>query len=507
MSFELLPSLIVLTTSLYLIFRLATARRLKKEKLWAAKAIILLSLASWTIGTKSLAWQQVTLIVFSLFVFIPALVRIAFSRFNLKGHHKLAVRFAQIYLILHPSESSRTLKTQLDLLEKGYSEDADLIISKPENNQDEQAVLKYLTQLTIANRWQDVIDWTDHKDSKTNNKTMIATMAPFHIRALGELGRFQDLCLYYPELIKFDVGSSYLMQLMIASFLGDEELVNQVTSGPLAAFETDRKRYWQAIAIRFANENGYRKTMEQLLSASSASIRRAASNRLKIGPEQKPQGENVDRVLADIKTTLSVRRVSLKKTKPILTYAYAVVLILIWGIQEYLGGSTNSAVLEQLGAVNAYAVLAGDYWRLLTANFLHFGALHLVMNVGSLLAIGPLAEDFVGRIRYGLLIALLTCTGISTVISLGAGGIIPIQTMVGASSVIMGIIGFELASSLRVWRQTGHREAKKRLWLWIAIVGLQTITDFFVVQVSLLAHLSGVIWGVFFAQLFGRQRA
>jgi rhomboid protease GluP len=507
MSFELLPSLIVLTTSLSLLFRLATARRLIKEKLWVLKGIILLGLASWTIGTKSLEWQQGTLIIFSLFVFIPALVRIAFSRLSFKGNHKLAVRFAQIYLILHPSESSRTLKTQLDLLINGSSEDANLNISRPKNHQDEQEVLKYLTQLTIANRWQDIIEWTDHKDYKTINKTMIATMAPFHIRALGELGRFQDLCLYYLDINKFDIGSSYLMQLMIVSFLGDKELVNQLTSGPLAAFETDRKHYWQAIAIRFSNETGYRTKMEQLASASSASMRRAASNRLKTESEQKPQGDNVDRVLADIKTILSVRRVSQKKTKPILTYAYAIVLLLIWGIQEILGGSTSPAVLERLGAVNAYAVLAGDYWRLVTANFLHYGALHLVMNVGCLLAIGPLAEDFVGHIRYGLLIALLTCTGISTVIGLGAAGIIPIQTMVGASSVIMGIIGFELASSLRVWRQTGHREAKKRLLLWIAIVCLQTVTDFFVVQISLLAHLSGVIWGILFAQLFGRRRA
>ncbi len=54
------------------------------------------------------------------------------------------------------------------------------------------------------------------------------------------------------------------------------------------------------------------------------------------------------------------------------------------------GGSTNPITLYRLGALDLYSVrFDGEYWRLLTSLFLHFGPLHLLFNLYALSIIGP----------------------------------------------------------------------------------------------------------------------
>ena len=55
-----------------------------------------------------------------------------------------------------------------------------------------------------------------------------------------------------------------------------------------------------------------------------------------------------------------------------------------------LGGSTNPLTLHRLGALESWAVrFGGEYWRLLTSLFLHYGPLHLLFNLYALFVIGP----------------------------------------------------------------------------------------------------------------------
>src|SRR5437870_5772725 len=52
------------------------------------------------------------------------------------------------------------------------------------------------------------------------------------------------------------------------------------------------------------------------------------------------------------------------------------------------GGKDNFAMLTFLGAKVGSLIQAGQYWRLITAGFLHLGLFHLLSNMLSLLFIG-----------------------------------------------------------------------------------------------------------------------
>ena len=54
----------------------------------------------------------------------------------------------------------------------------------------------------------------------------------------------------------------------------------------------------------------------------------------------------------------------------------------------------------QFGAKVNTLIAAGEYWRLMTATFLHIGLLHLLLNAWALYLFGPLIERHFGAVRF-----------------------------------------------------------------------------------------------------------
>ncbi len=88
---------------------------------------------------------------------------------------------------------------------------------------------------------------------------------------------------------------------------------------------------------------------------------------------------------------------------------------------------------------------AGDWWRLVTAPFIHFGLLHLLFNLWALGCFGPLAERLLGSLNY-LLVYLLS--GVAA--GLASVAWRPDNNAAGASGAILGILGALLAVQLSV---------------------------------------------------------
>ena len=95
----------------------------------------------------------------------------------------------------------------------------------------------------------------------------------------------------------------------------------------------------------------------------------------------------------------------------------------------------NSTIYEK-GFLYAPFVGQGDWWRLVTAAFLHYGPFHLLLNMLALYWFGSLLEQRIGSGRYLLIYLVSGLAG-----SAGALVLSPTTATVGASGAIFGILG------------------------------------------------------------------
>ena len=184
------------------------------------------------------------------------------------------------------------------------------------------------------------------------------------------------------------------------------------------------------------------------------------------------------------------------------TYILISLNLLIYALEIKLGGSQSSLALERLGALIPEKVLAGEWWRLIGANFLHYGSFHLATNMLSLFFIGRLIELSLGA-KYYLTIYLFSGVGSMLTFTLLAFRLgLANAFLVGASAAIMGLIGAILAISLQIWlKQRYSSTAKRRLQQIILVIILQFIFDNIIPQVSFHAHLFGFIIGFFISSI------
>jgi membrane associated rhomboid family serine protease len=159
------------------------------------------------------------------------------------------------------------------------------------------------------------------------------------------------------------------------------------------------------------------------------------------------------------------------------------------------GDWNDPEVLHQIGALEPYAVVVqGEYWRLFTALFLHGGFAHLLFNVFALYVLGPPLERSIGAVRFALCYLISGLASSAGVVLLTVMGLVQVTQLVGASGCIMGIVGAWAGFLLR-HRHAPH--AKQRLANIFMIIVIQTAFDLSTPQVSMAAHLCGLIAGFF----------
>src|SRR6478736_4802241 len=66
-------------------------------------------------------------------------------------------------------------------------------------------------------------------------------------------------------------------------------------------------------------------------------------------------------------------------------------------------GSSNSATQGQFDLALRSDLVDGEWYRLVTSGFLHFGIIHIAFNMLLLFQLGNLLEPAIGRVRFGLL--------------------------------------------------------------------------------------------------------
>ncbi len=170
---------------------------------------------------------------------------------------------------------------------------------------------------------------------------------------------------------------------------------------------------------------------------------------------------------------------------------------LIWWAMEHRGGSQNHATLLHFGAIKSELLAAGEWWRAVTAIFLHIGVRHLIGNMALLMVFGGLSLHIWGPGR------LLFIYVMSGVFGNWAGFLFGSATALkaGASGAILGLLGALAGARLLHLRSPQHRSRFKSwhvLAMLIAfygfVVGVRPSSDH-------VAHLGGLLSGGLIAVL------
>jgi rhomboid protease GluP len=141
--------------------------------------------------------------------------------------------------------------------------------------------------------------------------------------------------------------------------------------------------------------------------------------------------------------------------------------------------------LYQFGAKYRPAIFAGQWWRLVTANYLHGGLLHIGMNGWVLYDVGAQSEEVFGAAR------MIVCYFVAGVAGFYTSLYWTPAISVGASAAIMGLIGAMIAFGVRS-RSAYARALRGHYIQWaIYIVAIGLLIP----EIDNAAHIGGVIAG------------
>jgi membrane associated rhomboid family serine protease len=183
------------------------------------------------------------------------------------------------------------------------------------------------------------------------------------------------------------------------------------------------------------------------------------------------------------------RGIATATDQPVVTYILIGICVAAF-VGELAGGASAggssglaSSKLFQEGALSSPDVANGDYWRVVTAGFLHAGLPHLLFNMLALWILGSMLEPAVGQVRFVLIFFVSLLAG-----SFGALIVTPDSLTVGASGGIFGLMG----AAVVVMRNRGINPLESGIVLWL---GLNLVITFTISNISVGGHIGGLIGG------------
>jgi membrane associated rhomboid family serine protease/Flp pilus assembly protein TadD len=187
--------------------------------------------------------------------------------------------------------------------------------------------------------------------------------------------------------------------------------------------------------------------------------------------------------------------------QPVVTYALIAICTAVFVVELVKGAGFDSMSTDlaiRLGANYGPLTLSGQWWRLFTSMFLHFGVIHIFMNMWCLLFLGSLAERLMGRAAF---LVLYVATGLFG--SLLSVAIHPQEVAAGASGAVFGVTGGLITYLALRKSPLNFARAKNQLGRLALFVGI----NFFYSLgpgIDMMAHLGGLVSGLIIAAALPR---
>lgn len=179
-------------------------------------------------------------------------------------------------------------------------------------------------------------------------------------------------------------------------------------------------------------------------------------------------------------------------------YALSLLLTILSG-GSLLAGSIfgilgpNRFAYEALGAAGAFPVIIeGHWWAVLSAGWLHAGALHILFNLLWVRQLGPAVADMYGSARMVIIYTISSVVGFSLSSVLGAYAAIPFFSgaayTLGASAPIFGLLG----ALVHYGRRGGSSLVRSTAWNYAVAMFLFGLI---MPGIDNAAHLGGFVGG------------
>ncbi len=387
----------------------------------------------------------------------------------------------------------------------------------------------------LNGQWAEFVAWLQ-RQSLTSPVFQDPNVQLMYLRSLGELGQVNELldALQQCDRALRQAGNPIFLntaRMYAFAFCGQPESLACLFQQHLPTLPADTQQFWLATAHRRSGNPPQAQQIFQTLRQTAApALKSAIANRLSEAsthstplnlPSQhylsQLQAQMIQEVGSRIQVRPNLRQIPVTTTLIVINGLitvgfFGVLLLAAMGITyaDQLNQNLFDRLepvmrqvmnLYELGILYPDRVRQGEWWRLLSAVFLHAGWFHLLSNMLGLYILGGIVEPLLGKWRYAIGYFATGIGSMAAVTVLNNLDLIQESAVVGASGAIMGLLGMMGAIFLVRWRRFKEAIAVQRLKMVGIIAVFQIISDNIVPNVSKAGHLSGLAIG-FFVGLF-----
>jgi rhomboid protease GluP len=445
-----------------------------------------------------------------IFVLLPNILMQWINRLVYQQQYPKARKLAEFARWLHPTDGFNDypkLLHSLEMAQKGNMARAREILDQYQDIRTPSGRYATVTLYKIDCQWEALLRWMqDSLDEKVFQKDRDLMMN--YLRALGETGDLNGLVQGLERFEQIvdktqDTESKHTMRMMVLAFCGEVESVKSLLASQPKLYSKESCSYWTATAEMAAGME--LEANEKLMSLSRSpdiSWQKAVAWRLNHSQRNRELTDSSKQILLQLTTDLhqedryggAIKRTG-KKAQA--TFGLIVLNVLAFVVEISMG---KDETLYRF-ALLPTAVWDGEWWRMLSAMFLHVNFIHLALNMLGLYVLGEFVERTLGIRKY--LIAYFF-SGLGSMLTIAVLTMLfnhPNNFTVGASGAIMGIVGATAAILLKGWLLEKSLLAAKRLRSVLFIIGFQVVFDLSTPQISAVGHASGLILG-FLISLF-----
>ncbi|MCW6665469.1 rhomboid family intramembrane serine protease [Aerococcaceae bacterium NML190938] len=196
----------------------------------------------------------------------------------------------------------------------------------------------------------------------------------------------------------------------------------------------------------------------------------------------------------------NVKQLRKYNNTPFVTYTFVAIVLVMYGITLLRFGTTESShALIEMGAKFApNMVWYGEWWRLLTAAFLHIGLQHLAMNLVSLYFIGIELEYILGHRRFATLFFVSAFGG--NVLSFAFSE----SVAAGASTALYGMFA---AFIVLAYLYPESNYLRNRSTSFTTLLILNLVFSVMYPGIDIWGHVGGLVYGAGITFIMGISQA